>query len=291
MKNLKYILFIALLGLMMASCEPTLLEKPDIGSPPEISDLQITITPGADAFHFIIENSSTTTGIASWNLGNGSTAVGDKVTAYYPLPGTYTIALTLYGRGGHASATKDHTTTETDWAIFSNPMINLISGGPEAVDGKTWVMDSLTKAHIAVGPDLTNSTIWWSANPLEKAGAGLYDDEINFTIKAFKVTYDNKGVSFVKDYRRTDPAYTNPRSAVGDWMVNYETPVTGTWGVIEKGGKNFLKITSGKPIYPCFDTGAVDGEYLILNATETSLELACIGNGIGWHYLLKQKGS
>ncbi len=281
----------ALSGLILASCEPTLLEKPDIGAPPQASDLQIAITPGADAFHFVIENTSTITGIATWDLGNGNTASGNKVTAYYPLPNTYTITLTLYARGGHAIAAKDQTTTETDWAYFSNPMINLICGGPEAVNGKTWVMDSLAPAHIGVGPDLGNSTIWWSAGPLEKKGAGLYDDEIRFTLQAFNVTYDNKGVSFVKDYRRTDPAYSNARAGVGDWMVDYPTPVTGNWSVVKQNDKNFLKITSGKPIYPCFDTGAENGEYLILNATETSLELACIGNGIAWHYLLKQKGS
>lgn len=292
MKNLKYILFIAVSGLIVASCEPTLLEKPDIGEPPQASDLQITISPGADAFHYIIENTSTLTGIATWDLGNGEAASGNKINTYYPLPGTYTITLTLYTRGGHASATKDQVTTETDWSYFSNPMINLICGGPEAVNGKTWVMDSLTKAHIGVGPDLGNSSIWWSANPLDKSGVGLYDDELNFSIQAFKVTYDNKGISYVKDFRKSDANYSNARTSKGDWMVDYPGPVTGTWAVVEKDGKSYLKMISAKPIYPCFDTGAKDGEYLILNATETLLELACIGGDKNsWHYLLKQKGS
>jgi hypothetical protein len=292
MKKLAYILVVAAIGLILASCEPTLLEKPEIGAPPQASDALFSITPGTDVFHFVLENTSTATGIANWEFGNGNTASGDKVVAYYPLPGTYTIKMTLYGRGGHASTAKDHITTETDWALFSNPLNDLVCGGPEAVNGKTWVMDSLTKAHLGVGPDLTKSSMWWSAGSLEKSATGLYDDEINFSLQAFKVTYDNKGLSYVKSFRKDDGAYSNARANKGDFTVSYQTPVTGTWAVVEKDGKNYLTITSSKPLYPCFDTGAKDGEYLILNITETSLELACIGgDNNAWHYLLKLKGS
>jgi hypothetical protein len=200
--------------------------------------------------------------------------------------------MTLYTRGGNATTTTTKVTTETDWAYFSNPVISLICGGPEAVNGKTWVMDSLTPGHIGVGPDLANSKTWWAAGPLEKPQAGLYDDELNFSLIEFKVTYNNKGASYVKDFRRTDPAYTNPRAKSGDWMVDYVTPVSGTWAVSEREGKTYLTITCGKPLYPCFDTGAKGGEYLVLAVTENSLELACIGgDNNAWHYLLKVKGS
>ena len=292
MKKFNILLTLAAVTLLLGSCMPDELKKPDVGPAPTSADLQITITKGADPFHFVIKNTSPVTGIATWDLGNGSTANGNEVVAYYPLPDTYTIKLTLYTKGGNASTSTTQTTTETDWAYFSNPMIALICGGPEAANGKTWVMDSLAATHIGVGPGIENSFVWWAAGPLEKAGAGLYDDELNFSLFGFKVNYDNKGQSFVKDFRKGDAAYSNPRSTKGDWMVDYATPVSGTWSVVERDGKNYLKITSGKPIYPCFDTGAKDGEYLILKATETALELACIGgDNNGWHYLLKQKGS
>jgi len=73
-------------------------------------------------------------------------------------------------------------------------------------------------------------------------------------------------------------------------MVDYPGIHTGTWSFLTKDGKNYLKITSGTPIYPCFDTGAKNGEYLILNVSENNLELACTGgDGNAWHYLLKTK--
>jgi len=291
MKNLKYLAFIALSGLVLGSCEPTELQKPDIGDAPDASDLQITITPGADAFHFTIENTSSVTGIATWDLGNGNTANGNEVEAYYPLPGTYSIALTLYTKGGHASITKDQTTTETDWAYFTDPVMTILCGGAEAINGKTWVMDSLATGHMGVGPSLESSFSWWAASPLAKSYKGLYDDELTLKLTGFAAVYDNKGVSYVKDFRISDPAYSNPRINDTDYMVDYPGPINGTWSYYEKDGKQYLKLAGTTPVYPCFDTGAKDGEYLILNVSENSLELACIGgDNNAWHYLLIPKG-
>ena len=46
--------------------------------------------------------------------------------------------------------------------------------------GKAWVMDSATKGHLGCGESVENAAGWWSANPDEKAGFGLYDDAITF---------------------------------------------------------------------------------------------------------------
>jgi PKD repeat protein len=290
MKISRYILFLAASAMILGSCKPTELDKPDVGPAPTAADLEITITPGADIYHFVIENTSSVTGIAAWDLGNETKANGVKANAYYPLPGTYTVSMTLYAKGGNATITKTITTTETDWGYFSNPTITLLSGGIEAVNGKTWVMDSLSPKHIGVGPSLTDSYSWWGAAVLDKSGVGMYDDEFNLKLTAFKVTYDNKGISYTKDFRKGDAAYSNPRTSKGDWMVDYPGIHTGVWSFITRDGQNFLKITSATPVFPCFDTGAKDGEYLIINVTENSLELSCIGgDNNGWHYLLIPK--
>ncbi len=291
MKKVQYILILAVTALILGSCKPTELPIPDVGAAPSATDLQITVTPGADAFHFVIENKSTVKGMAAWDLGNGTTANGDRVEVYYPVPNTYVITMTLYAKGGNASATKSVITTETDWAYFSDPVITKLSGGIDAINGKTWVMDSLAQGHMGVGPNLDQSTMWWSAAPLVKSFKGLYDDEINLKLTGFAVVYDNKGVSYVKDYRRTDAAYSNPRMNDTDYMVDYPGLHNGTWSFLTRDGKNYLKLSSATPIFPCFDTGAKDGEYLILNISDNSLELACTGSdGNAWHYLLIPKG-
>ena len=291
MKKITYALAIAVLGILLASCEPTEIQKPDVGAAPTANDLQITMTPGNDAFHFVMENTSTVAGIANWDLGNGTKITGEKVTAYYPVAGTYTITLTLYTKGGNASKKADQVTTETDWTYFSDPVIIMLCGGPDAVNGKTWVMDSLAQGHMGVGPDLLNSMMWWSAGPLAKSFKGLYDDELTLKLTDFVAIYDNKGVSYVKDFRITDPAYSHPRINDTDYMVDYPGPINGSWAMNKKDGVKYLNLSATSPIFPCFDTGAKDGEYQILNITDNSLELACIGgDGNAWHYLLIPKG-
>ena len=46
--------------------------------------------------------------------------------------------------------------------------------------GKVWVMDSSAKGHLGCGESVENPAGWWSAGADEKAGTGLYDDEITF---------------------------------------------------------------------------------------------------------------
>ena len=46
--------------------------------------------------------------------------------------------------------------------------------------GKVWVMDSSAKGHLGCGSTAANPVEWWSANPDEKAGFGMYDNTLTF---------------------------------------------------------------------------------------------------------------
>ncbi len=200
--------------LVMISCEPQLLDKPDIGLPPSADDVSFTITPGADAFTWVITNTSSVTGIATWDFGNGNKGSGESQTVKYQIEGTYPVTLTLVTRGGTGSMTQNHVQTQTDFTIFTDPVYVNLSGGSAAINGKTWVIDAESQGHLGVGPVGGNGLEWWSAAPFVKSGTGAYDDEITFKIDQFVVTYDNKGKSYVKGYRKDDPAlasiYLNP---------------------------------------------------------------------------------
>lgn len=54
----------------------------------------------------------------------------------------------------------------------------LLAGSDAA--GKVWVMDSAAQGHLGCGDSVDNAAGWWSAGPAEKAGTGLYDDEVTF---------------------------------------------------------------------------------------------------------------
>jgi len=295
MKKIKYLQkligLLALVGVLFA-CDPMMEDAIDIGPAPTADQLDFSITPGTTAFKFVLKNTSQVTGIASWDLGNGSKSTEASPTATYPLPGTYTVTMTLVTRGGTAKKSKTVTQTKTDYSIFTDPKFIFLSGGVDNLNGKTWMLDSLAQGHIGVGPAGSPGLEWWSAAPLAKSKVKvLYDDEINFKINGFAATLINHGKSYVKSFVKTSTGYSNPVENDSDFMVDYN-PSAGTWFIEDKGGKPYLTLAGPTPMFPCFDVGATNGSYQILKIEENVLELVTIDRveGNAWHYQLIPKG-
>lgn len=303
MKNKIFSKLVGLLALVLIfGCDPFMDENPDAGLvlPPDASQLDFSVTQGSDAYHYNVEITSPTSidGIykVTFDLGNGSVVKETSATAYYPLPGTYTIKMTVTTNGGSTSITKTQETTETDYSIFTDETYVALTGGIDDADGKTWVVDAESQGHFGVGPTGGNGLEWWSAPPFAKDQTGAYDDELTFVLNGFKVTYENHGVSFVKGYTKDDPnlasLYLNPRQNQDDYDVDYATPVTGSWTINEKDGKTFLSFISDKPIFPGFDVGALNQEYEIVSISENYLELTCFSayeDWTKWHFILRNK--
>lgn len=286
--------------LVMVACEPQMADKPDIGLPPTSDQLDFTITPGSDDFHVVVTNTSSVTGIPSWDFGNGTKGTGTSNIVVYSLPGDYPIKMTLVTKGGSAETTKTFTQTETDFSIFTDPVYVNLTGGASDADGKTWMVDADSKGHFGVG-DVTkpwlNGLDWWSANPHDKDGTGAYDDELTFIMTDFVLKYDNKGVSYVKGYTKDDPAlasvYLNPRQNKDDWDVDYATPVTGSWNILKQDGTYYITFNTATPVFPGLDVGAKNHTYKILKAEENLLELTCESsyeNWTLWHFYMIPKG-
>ncbi len=296
MKNRKYLSFIGLVALaVLFACEPYEETKPDVGivAPPAGSEMDFSVTPGDDPYHFNVEFiSPSVAGISqvSFDLGNGSTAKGKSVTAYYPLPGDYTITMTIKTNGGSSSISKTQTTTETDYSLFDDPMMIALSGGAEDLDGKTWVIDSLAAGHLGVGPVGSAGLDLWAAAPLDKSGFEIYDDRLTFKLVGFEAIYENHGKSYVKDFRGDDPHYSNPVNPGSDLIVDYN-PQPGSWMIEQKDGKSYLVLSGPTPIFPIFDTGAEGGRYEIINLDENFMQLVDVGgDGNAWGYKLIREG-
>lgn len=294
MKRMNYIhklVGLAALILVMFACTPEMDDSIDIGQAPTADQLDFTITKGTTDFKFVLANTSKIIGIPSWDLGNGSKSTETAPVANYALPGTYTVTMTLVTRGGTTSISKTITQTKTDYSIFNDPKFINLSGGTSASAGKTWVLDSLAQGHLGVGPAGSPGLEWWSAGPLAKKGVKvLYDDEINFKITGFAATLINHGKSYVKDFRKGNAAYSNPKQDDTDYAVDF-TPAPGTWFIETKDGKSYLTLAGSKPMFPIFDVGAVNGSYQILNLEANLLEMVAIGgDGNAWHYRLIPKG-
>lgn len=56
-------------------------------------------------------------------------------------------------------------------------------------DSRTWVLDNETSGYMGCGESVANPTNWWSANPHDKDGFGVADDEITF-FKDGKYTFN-----------------------------------------------------------------------------------------------------
>ena len=298
MKNIIKLGFGVALALLMTltACDPNEFSKTDlqIDSAPTTDEMSFTITPGADAFHFTLDNLTPVSGVNTikWSFGNGATDSGNSVVAYYPLPGTYEVTLTITaidGSSGVKTATIEQ--TETDYAFLDSPLLTMISGGASATEGKTWVVDSTQTGHFGIGPAGGNTPDWWAAIPLQKTGTGSYDDEFTFTLVGFTFDFVNHGSSYVKDYQISNPNYSNPVEVDGtDAKVDF-TPAAASWSFSEKDGVNYIALSSDKPSFFGFDYGAVNNEYRIEEVSENYLTLSCIGgDGNRWFNTLVKKG-
>ncbi len=295
MKKIQYIQKLAglvAMVLVLFACDPVMDDGVDIGTAPTADQLDFSISPGTTDFKFVLKNTSSVTGIVSWDLGNGTKTTDVSPTASYSLPGDYTITMTLITRGGVASKSKVLTQTKTDYSIFTDEKFVKLSGGADDLDGKTWVLDSLSAGHIGVGPAGSVGLEWWSAGPLAKQAVKvLYDDAINFKLNGFKATLTNKGQSYVKGFVKDSPGYSNARENDSDFVVDYQ-PAPGSWFIETKDGKSYLTLSGTTPMFPCFDVGATNGSYEILKIEENLLELVTIDRveGNAWHYQLIPKG-
>ena len=71
----------------------------------------------------------------NWNFGDGNVSVDGAPTHTYVQSGKYTVTLTAKGGGGETIATKDI-------EILAS-IEEMLTGGPAATNGKTWVMSTV----------------------------------------------------------------------------------------------------------------------------------------------------
>ncbi len=147
---------------------------------------------------------------------------------------------------------------------------------------KTWVLASDVPGHLGCGENQSNPAGWWSANPNDKAGTGLYDDEITFY---------------------ADGKYVFNPGADGKIFINYGVTAIGVsgqsadydidWSVQESTYKldgDVLTFPKGVVIgYVPGDEVYNEPAYVITENTEERLVLVANLTGISWQYIYKPK--
>lgn len=296
MNKLKYLSFIAaaLLLVVLQSCEPFEEDKPGIGTPPAAEDLDFTIVKSSqDPFQYQFENKSSVSGIVSWVLGEAGNKTGATVSARFPMPGVQLIKMTLATRGGTTTITKTLVTEETDWDFLSTPIMKAISGGLEATNGKTWVIDSLSAGHLGVGETSKREPNWWSAQPTEKKGHYLYDDEFTFKLVGLQYVVNTLGSTQCnKDGNADEDGFAGGYYTSTIWEDSYDRDVATndaargnlTWNVVTENGASFITLSSQKGVISYDDGNA--RRYEILDWNENFLYLRTVGGAARYHKLI-----
>lgn len=148
---------------------------------------------------------------------------------------------------------------------------------------KTWVLDSEANVHIGCGPDQANAAGWWAAGPNEKAGFGLYDDEITFYADGkyvFNPGADGK-IYINKDVTAIGPGTTQSEDYDIDWTVQESTYTL---------NGDVLTFPEGVVIgYVANNESVTKPTYVITENTEDKLVIVANFSGISWQYIYKPK--
>lgn len=148
---------------------------------------------------------------------------------------------------------------------------------------KTWVLDSEANGHIGCGPDQSNPAGWWAAGPNEKAGFGLYDDEITFYADGkyvFNPGADGK-IYINKDVTAIGPGTTQSEDYDIDWIVQESTYTL---------NGDVLTFPEGVVIgYVANNESVTNPTYVITENTEDKLVIVANFSGISWQYIYKPK--
>ena len=131
--------------------------------------------------------------------------------------GTHTVELKLGNRNGisQGGVKKEYTFNETKVDYTSEF---------RRITDKKWRIANKEVAHLACGPAGTAGTEWWSAQPDDKKGTGMYDDRISFTADTRKGgTYNYDAGEDGLTYVNTGTTKWGPSDADFDTTIGNQT--------------------------------------------------------------------
>lgn len=269
----------------MVACDPQEDNAYSLGGLPNASELSFTATPSAANENIIeFKNTSKVAGVATWNLGEGTSLKAESVSNSYPYKGTYTITMTLYTSGGAVSTTSQITIAKDNFSLLNTPNFTALTGGPTKLEGKTWVFDQYVSGHFGVGPVAGTTASSWEAGPDVKTGSSLYSQEFTFIQNGLKLVWKNNGYIYTnsagKNALPPSNFVENP-GGVGDFDVAYTPSSNLTFSLNET--TMTLKFSDGA--FLGHYAGA--SEYKIVKLTADELYVRCVSTiepGNAWYY-------
>lgn len=265
MNYLKNIIYCAILLFVVMACDK---EEFELGEAPNESQAVFTTSENSQGPNYINFQSNSGSFMKKWDFGNGTSAEGDNVTGYFAFAGEYTVTLTAYNSGGSVSTSQQITIDETDPTICNVEVLELLTGGCDQPDGKTWVVDADRAGHFGLGPVTSYGPDWYTAGANEKIGGGLYDDQYTFILNQFVYIQETNGDIYLNGGVASNfPGATE--SPVGDFTAPYTAPEDINYAVIEDNGNQYISFTNGG--FLGYATGV--NQYQVLSLSENEMFL------------------
>lgn len=197
MKFINKIIWVFVIGLLVG-CDPQEDDKITLGPPP--TNVAFSVSAGAEPNTYVFTNTTQGTFIHQWDLGNGKTAEGNEVTAFYQFAGTYIVTLSAFNDGGmaQATATIDVSEDAPTPCLKDDPFFPILTGN----GSRAWRLLPEAGAYW-VGPH-DASTTWWASDantvtdrPCAFDDEWIFDDDCG-------MDYDTKGDLWAEDYMGYD---------------------------------------------------------------------------------------
>ena len=154
---------VAMISVVVMSCKKT---------PAPTAEIFASIDGYTVSFNPTVTDVST----YAWDFGDGENSTQVRPEHTYALSGTYTVTLVVKGEGGEATATKEIT--------IAASLLEMLTGGETATNGKTWIMDRAYTVGDGGGPVMAPPyalAVPSAENVLDMFGLGdEYDNEYTF---------------------------------------------------------------------------------------------------------------
>jgi PKD repeat protein len=280
---MKNALFLFLTIVAIASCRRP---DPQMGPPPSDEDATFSFAPSDTNANVIVFTSTNPNILCNWDFGNGIKKQGNIVSSSYPYAGDYTVTLTVFNDGGSKSSVQQITIDQDDLTLLNNPIYNKLTGGADGPGFKVWKVDSAAAQHLGVGPDPESALgpvpEWWAANPNEKPGCGLYDDEYVFYLNGFKLDMVTNGDVYI--HNSLAAAFPGSFQNLFDYTAPYDNQIQESWLLTEE---EFPVLTISNNAFLGFYTGVKDYRIIDLTDSTMTLQYGHHEGGLLWYQKFK----
>lgn len=286
-----------LIGLgSLAACSPDKFDTVDPNAIPEASDINVTVTVDQETNEYTLTLNNPGY-YPVWTIHTSATKEEISTRPVYKgiitVAGTYPVEVRMGNRNGVSKGSKVVEINIENTIVDYTPYMRRLTNG----DSKTWMFAADLAGHLGCGEPGSDGLNWWSANPQDKAGVGMYENRFIFAenggSSSGAYTYDpgTSGTIYVNTGITSLPPYSDSNPGDG---VDYSAPA-------QRNETTFQLVTEGTDMFMVFPKGTLLGylpfneaydnpKFKVHSITNDNIELSIDNGNIAWHYILGLEG-